>query len=191
MPAGLRAADLSRAFAAASPWADYLAASPDKAEPWTRTLEQIALSHAQRTLTSGFCRTIRVLMVSGIWCGDCVRQGPIAQAIAATNPCIDLRFIDRDHPESPVDALQINEGARVPVTAFMAEDFEPVSVLGDRTLSYYRHLMAQLQGANCPVPGAGLPEDVQQAVVQDWLDEFERVHLLLRLSGRLRKVHGD
>jgi len=27
--------------------------------------------------------------------------------------------------------------------------------------------------------------------MQDWLDEVERVHLLLRLSGRLRQKHGD
>jgi hypothetical protein len=29
------------------------------------------------------------------------------------------------------------------------------------------------------------------AVTQDWLDEFERVQLLLRLSSRLRQKHGD
>jgi hypothetical protein len=29
------------------------------------------------------------------------------------------------------------------------------------------------------------------ATVQDWLDEIERVQLMLRLSGRLRQKHGD
>ncbi|MCI0378548.1 MAG: hypothetical protein L0215_13145 [Gemmataceae bacterium] len=28
-------------------------------------------------------------------------------------------------------------------------------------------------------------------VAQDWLDEFERVQWLLRLSPRLRAMHGD
>jgi hypothetical protein len=29
------------------------------------------------------------------------------------------------------------------------------------------------------------------AVVDDWLREFERVQLMLRLSPRLRQKHGD
>jgi len=29
------------------------------------------------------------------------------------------------------------------------------------------------------------------AVTQDWLDEFERVQWLLRLSPRLRQLHRD
>lgn len=191
MPIGLRVSDCSAAWAAAMPWPDYLASDPDRAQAWARTLDGIALTQDQHALTSGFTRRVRILMVSGIWCGDCVRQGPIAHAIASANACLDLRFIDRDHPASPIHHLQINEGARVPVTVFMAEDFEPVSVFGDRTLNYYRHMAREQLGASCPVPGAGLPEDVQQAVVQDWLDEVERVHLLLRLSGRLRQAHGD
>jgi hypothetical protein len=35
------------------------------------------------------------------------------------------------------------------------------------------------------------PADAIAAVVGDWLDQFERVQLILRLSGRLRQVHGD
>ena len=29
------------------------------------------------------------------------------------------------------------------------------------------------------------------ATLQDWMDEIERVHLILRLSARLRQKHGD
>jgi len=28
-------------------------------------------------------------------------------------------------------------------------------------------------------------------VLQEWLDEFERVQWMLRLSPRLRQLHGD
>lgn len=191
MPVGLRAADLSAAFDAASAWDAYLASDADRARAWRDTFASITLTADQRALLAGFTRTVRVLMVSGVWCGDCVRQGPILQALAEAAPCLDVRFIDRDHHASPVAQLQINDGARVPVTVFMAEDFEPVSVLGDRTLAYYRHMAATQLGPACPLPGAPLPENVQAAVTADWLDEVERVHLLLRLSGRLRQAHGD
>jgi hypothetical protein len=35
------------------------------------------------------------------------------------------------------------------------------------------------------------PRELQAAVVQDWLDEFERIHWIVRLSARLREKHGD
>jgi len=41
------------------------------------------------------------------------------------------------------------------------------------------------------VPGAPVPDDELAACLQEWLNEFERVQLLLRLSTRLREMHGD
>jgi hypothetical protein len=35
------------------------------------------------------------------------------------------------------------------------------------------------------------PADAIAAVVSDWLDQFERVHHILRLSARLRQKHSD
>jgi len=74
---------------------------------------------------------------------------------------------------------------------FMAEDYEPVSVLGDRTLSRYRSIAARQLGAACDLPGVLIPEDEYNETLQEWLNEFERVQLLLRLSARLRQKHGD
>ena len=85
---------------------------------------------------------------------------------------------------------QVNAGFRVPVTWFMAEDFEPVSRFGDRTLSRYRAMARKVLGPTSNVH-APAPEDPVRAVLQEMLDEVERVHLLLRLSGRLRQKHGD
>ncbi|MCH2132340.1 MAG: thioredoxin family protein [Phycisphaerales bacterium] len=188
---GLRARDLSEAFAASLSWEDYLASDADKAASWRSLYGDLSLTDDQRQLLSGFTRRMPILMISGIWCGDCVRQGPILQALAEVNECIELRFIDRDAAPGLMDALCINGGRRVPMTVFMAEDHEPVSVMGDRTLNYYRHMAAARLGASCPVPGAPTDAGMLRLVTQDWLDEFERVHLLLRLSGRLRQAHGD
>jgi hypothetical protein len=49
---------------------------------------------------------------------------------------------------------------------------------------------AQL-GPACPTGLVAEPRDLQAAVVQDWLDEFERIHWIVRLSARLREKHGD
>jgi hypothetical protein len=73
----------------------------------------------------------------------------------------------------------------------MSEDFEFVSLLGDRTLSRYRAMAARSLGAACPLPGAPLPDDELAATLSEWVGEFERVQLLLRLSPRLRQKHGD
>jgi len=169
----------------------YLATDPARAEPWRRIGEQVGLTEAQRSLVGGFQREMKVLVISGIWCGDCAQQGPLIQAIADGSDRIDLRWVDRDEHARLAAAFTINAGARVPVAVFMAEDFEPVSTYGDRTLTRYRAMAAKQLGGACPLPGAPVPEDELAGTLQDWLDEFERVQLLLRLSGRLRQKHGD
>ena len=112
--------------------------------------------------------------------------------VAEANPqCIDLRFLPRS--EEHADLIvpnQINAGFRVPVTWFMAEDFEPVSRFGDRTLSRYRSMARKALGDASNVHAAP-PDDPVRTVLDEVLAEFERVHLLLRLSARLRQRHGD
>lgn len=187
----MHAATLKPHFDAALDWNAYLATNPEKAEPWRTFYDDVSLTPEQTALVGGFTRHVRMLCVSGIWCGDCVQQGPLLQRIVEANPCLDLRWADRDQHEPLARALAINQGLRVPVVVFMAEDFEPVSFFGDRTLARYRALAARKLGAACPLPGAPVEEDEWRATLQDWLDEIERVHLLLRLSGRLRQAHGD
>ena len=52
-------------------------------------------------------------------------------------------------------------------------------------------MMRDQVGASCPT-GLVLPGDPLLAqVTQDWLNEFERVQLMLRLSARLRQKYGD
>ena len=161
-------------------------------EGWQKIYDQIALTAAQQKLLSGFTREIKVLAVSGVWCGDCVRQGPMIQKIAeATGGKVDLKWLDRDAHLDLQEQVKVCGGNRVPVVIFAAEDFEIVGYAGDKLLSRYRIAAEQALGANCPLPGAPVPQEHLNAELQDWVDEFERVHLLLRLSGRLRKKHGD
>ncbi len=173
-------------------YADYCAAGTEpQQENWQRIYDQIQLTDAQKQLIGGFERQINVIAVSGIWCGDCVQQGPLIQRIAEASDKIDLRWLDRDEHAELAEMLKINAGLRVPVLIFCAEDFEFVSWFGDRTLHRYRAMAAKQLGGACPLPGAPVPQDELSATLADWLDEFERVHLLLRLSGRLRQLHGD
>ena len=109
--------------------------------------------------------------------------------VAEANPDkIHLRFILRceEHADLIVKA-PINGGFRVPVTWFAADDFELVSVFGDRTLSRYRSIARKQlppQEANVIAPP---PADPVREVLREVLDMFERVQLLLRLSPRLQK----
>ncbi|MFK7962292.1 MAG: thioredoxin family protein [Phycisphaerales bacterium] len=187
----MNAQRLARAFDHGHDYEAYLATDAGRAANWRRVGEQIELTEDQRTLLGGFSRQMRVLAISGIWCGDCAQQGPLIQAIADGSDAIDLRWVDRDDEAELAAQVRINAGDRVPVLIFMAEDCEPVSVFGDRTLTRYRAMAEKQLGGACPLPGAPVPADELAGTLQDWLDEFERVHLLLRLSGRLRQKHGD
>jgi thiol-disulfide isomerase/thioredoxin len=170
----------------------YLATDPIKAGPWRDFARHVALSSAQQSLLKEFARDINVVCVSGIWCGDCVQQVPMLDVIQQANPAkIHVRYLDRDEHKDLGDQVKICGGNRVPTVLFLAEDFEFVSLLGDRTLARYRAIAAKQLGASCPLPGASVPQGEVDATLQDWVNEFERVHLLLRTSGRLRQKHGD
>lgn len=172
---------------------DFLQAhgTSDHRDRWRSVYEEAALSDEQIALISGFTRQMNVLCLAGAWCGDCVNQCPIFQLIAESSDKIDLRFIDRDvHPDVQQE-LSINAGQRVPVAVFLSEDFNECSRYGDRTLSKYREMADARIGAACPT-GIGDPDQALiKAVAQEWLNEFERVQLMLRLSSRLRQKHGD
>lgn len=189
----LDAAFLSSKFSAALPYAAYVATgTADQQEKWRSAAANIRLDESQVALASGFTRRINVLVSSGIWCGDCSAQCPILERIAACNRAgVDLRFVDRDQNLDLAEGLKICGGLRVPTAVFMNEEFDFVSLLGDRTLARYRHIAAKKLGPHCPLPGAGEAEDVLAATVGDWLNEFERVHLVLRLSPKLRAKHND
>ena len=185
------AAFLSEKFNAGLDYGAYLASDPEKAARWREIHDQVGLTDEQRSLLAGFKRDMHVLVVSGIWCGDCVQQGPLLQHIADGSDQIHLRWLDRDEHMDLAGLVTINAGTRVPFAIFAAEDFEPVSIYGDRSLTRYRAMAAKNLGASCPLPGAPVPDDELLETLQDWLNEFERVHLLLRLSGRLRQKHND
>ncbi|MEM9415790.1 MAG: thioredoxin family protein [Planctomycetota bacterium] len=174
-------------------YADYVAAgTPDQQAGWAKVYEQVELTDAQREMLGGFVREMRVLVVSGVWCGDCVRQGPMLQRIAeASNGKVDLKWFDRDEHMDLQEKVKVCAGNRVPMVIFAAEDFELVGYEGDKLLSRYRAMAKTALGPSCPLPGAPVPQDELDAELSDWVDAFERVHLLLRLSGRLRKKHGD
>lgn len=183
---------LREKFAAAKPFASYIAsATPEQLEKWNATYQRVALTPRQSDLCASFIRRMPVLISSGLWCGDCAHQCPMLARIGEASSVMDVRFLNRDEHMDLAEHVKICGGHRVPTAIFMAEDFEFMSVMGDKTLSRLRAKAAKSLGASCPLPGAELPADELVATTADWLNECERVQLLLRLSTRLRTLHED
>ena len=189
----MNASFLAEKFAAALPYDRYVRTGTEEQQRrWQQLYAAAQVIDTQKQLVAGFVRDMKVLIVSGIWCGDCVQQCPLIARIAEAKPArVELRFVDRDLHKDLSGQMRINAGDRVPVALFLAEDCELCSIFGDRTLSRYRALAAKHLGAACPL--AIVPPDADElaATLQDWLDEFERIQLMLRLSARLRQMHGD
>ncbi len=158
---------------------------------WDAVFEQVTLTDGQKELLRSFTREMPVLVLAGTWCGDCVEQCPIFPHFAAQNELIRLRFFDRDGNSDLADALSICGGQRVPTVLFLSEDGHVCGFYGDRTVSKYRSMASEEFGAACPTGLVPPEETLMESVVQDWLDEFERIQLMLRTSGRLRQLHGD
>ncbi len=184
---------LRSTFAAALSYDAYVkTGTPDQQASWGAFLAKAALTNAQRSLVASFTRRVHVLVSSGTWCGDCVQQVPILEHVRRANPdAIDLRLADRDLHKPLAEAVKICGGMRVPTVIFMNEDLEFIGLAGDQVLARFRAKAAKQLGAACPLPGADIPPDELAATVQDWVDQFERMHLLVRLSAKLRQRHGD
>jgi hypothetical protein len=158
---------------------------------WQGVYDQIKLRPLQIELLGGFVRDMQVLCLAGAWCGDCVNQCPIFQRFAEATPRIDLRFFDRDLHADLQAELQYCGGNRVPVLVFLSEDNQFCGMYGDRTLAKYRQMAEQQLGPSCPTGIAPPDQEFLSAVTGQWLDEFERVQWMLRLSSRLRQIHSD
>ena len=135
---------------------------------------------------------MNLLIISGIWCGDCVQQCPLIARIADSNP--------KKSPSGSWTAINIaiwsnqfrvNAGDRIPVAIFLAEDFEFCAAYGERTINRYRNIAQRYLGPACPTGIVGPDKDELNATLADWLVEIERVQLMLRLSPRLRQKHTD
>ena len=162
--------------------------SADQRARWKQFHDSVTLSPAQRTLLQSFVREMKVLVMAGTWCGDCVNQCPIFDHFQRVNPLLRVRFVDRDDRADVAAELSTCGAPRVPCVVFLNEDGQFCGRYGDRTLTKYRQ-MNTLTGAAC---ATGLSTtDMTAAVVSDWLNEWERIQHLLRTSSRLRQKHGD
>ena len=173
---------LSEKFSHALVYDAYLrSATGEHLRRWKEAYDASALTPPQRALIGGFQRDMKVIVVSGTWCGDCVQQCPLIQRITDANRGkINLRYLDRDAHLDLSEQLRMNGGLRIPVALFMAEDFELCSIFGDRTLARYRAQAAQRLGPACPT-GIVAPGNAEvAATLADWLNEFERIQLMLR-----------
>ena len=74
---------------------------------------------------------------------------------------------------------------------FLSEDWFEVSRYGERTVSIYRRLAAEQLGPSCPTGLVPPAAEALAATTAEWLAEFERTQLILRLSPRLRSKYGD
>ena len=185
--------DWSSAFEAALPYSQFLDkfATPAQRGRWDAMHGRVQLSSDQSTLLGGFVRRMPVLVMAGAWCGDCINQCTFFDHFAQHSRAIDLRFIDRDASEDVRNAVAINGGPRVPVAVFLSEDFREVTRYGERTLSIYRRLAVEQLGPSCPTGLVAPSAEATTTALAEWLGEFERAQLILRLSPRLREKYQD
>ena len=180
------------AFAQASPYAEYVATGTTaQHERWRGYRERVVLSDQQRRTASGFSRRLNVLVLSGIWCGDCARQCPMIDLIGSSAPVLNIRFIDNQANPQLRDELRIHGASRVPVALFLSEDFFEVARFGDRQLAAYRRKASTELGDACD---AGIVPPFSEELAEEvgeWFECFERLQLLLRVSPFLRRRHND
>jgi thiol-disulfide isomerase/thioredoxin len=179
-------------FDKASEYEAYIEGSKQEHVPrWRDSEKRVpALSEEQLKRLQGYDRELNVLVYSGIWCGDCARQGPLLKKLAeACGEKVKIKFIERDASPELMEELRIVGATRVPILVFLSEDFWEMARFGERTLSVYRAKAARELGREFD---AGiLSPKAREKELADWAEIFERVLIMLRLSPPLRRRHGD
>lgn len=181
-----------RLWEAALPYAEFVATGDSEDQKaWQAVFDRVGPTPHQGEFLKAFTRQMKILVVAATWSRDCVRQVPMLERLAAASPVVHVKVLDRDAHPDVRDEVRLCGAARVPVAIFLTEDYFECSRMGDRTLSTYRTLAKALIGPTCPVGDPLLKEDEIAATQQDWLNEFERVQLMMRLSPYLRERYGD
>ena len=188
----LRQSFFKEQFASACSYDEFLADAPaPHQERWKQYERLVSLSGSDRNLVESMTRTMNILVLAGVWCGDCARQGPMLRAIVACAPRMNLRFADNRSSTALQEELRINGAEKVPVVVVLSEDFFEIARFGDRHLSVYRRKVAQELGAACD-PGLLPPSGEALATeMREWVEFFERAFYLLRLAPLLRKRYQD
>ncbi len=189
----IRSSYLADQFATGLPYDRYVKTGTDEQQRrWSQVWDAARLTDTQKQLVGGFVREMKILIFSGIWCGDCVEQCPLIHRIAQANPGkIDLRFVERPRDGELVPELRVNGGSRVPAVLFLSEDNEWCATAGDRTIHRYRAVALHKLGPLCPTGIVAPEREELDATLGDWLNEVERVQLMLRLTPRLRQKYQD
>jgi hypothetical protein len=90
-----------------------------------------------------------------------------------------------------IPELRINGGNRVPLVIFLSEDDKWCATSGDRTINRYRAMARRRLGPNCPTGIVPPDKEEVDATLADWMNEIERVQLMLRLTPHLRERYQD
>ncbi len=187
-----RAGLFRRHYEAGLDYAAYVASGEEKHRArWHEMIDRVSLTGEQAERIGALNRPLKLLVVSGTWCGDCVRQVPILRRIEQVSTVTAMRLVDRDADPELRDELRINGAAKVPVAVFLTEEYFELSRYGDRSLSTYRAMARNQLGPACPIGPAPLGEDELAGAIAEWVNEFERVQLIMRLSPHLREKYGD
>jgi thiol-disulfide isomerase/thioredoxin len=169
---------------------EFMKIDPENAPRWHEFMGRVPdLNDEQKARLQDYNRIVKVLVYGGVWCGDCVRQGPIFKKIADAVDDVEIRFIDRDTSDELQDEVRILGATRVPIVVFLTEDYWEVGREGDRLLPVYRAKAAREIGRG-QATGVLSPKAIEEQL-DLWVDIFERAIIMTKLSPPLRKRHKD
>lgn len=160
-------------------------------ERWHKYEQLINLTPEQKKIISNFKRKMNIIVMSGTWCGDCSRQGPMFYAIEKAYPPIVFRFLENKANPDLLEELRVNGAEKVPVVVSLSEDFYEVGRFSDKHLSVYRKTAATQLGPACETGIVPASKNELETELEEWVAYFERLQWMLRLSPALRRRYND
>jgi len=110
----------------------YLDYSQKNVERMRDVYERTAVEDHLRDAIKGLGPEIRLLVLSGDWCGDCVANVPPIARLADLNLKIQYRILDRDRHDDLMQEFLTNGARSVPKVVVASGDMAKVATWGAR-----------------------------------------------------------
>jgi len=123
--------DFRALWAAALPFADFVAASTQHRGLWEGLYRLARVPDwALALVPPGF--RLRLLVLSEDWCGDCSNTIPVLARWAEQFPGLELRVIRRDEHPEVMDRYLTNGSRSIPIVIALNEEYQEVGHWGPR-----------------------------------------------------------
>ena len=179
-------------WAAALPWADYLATVKEKRDIWEANARRAQVDEYAESRLKNLPGPRRILVLTEDWCGDAARTVPAIAKALEMAPQVEHRYLDSDEHPSTIDRYLTHGGRAIPMVVAQDEQGAALGIWGPRPSGLQAIMRAQQRDLGPPLKDDPDAMGKWYAPIMAWYARdkgkttIEELVMLLERGGRAR-----